>query len=71
LGCCGSPCGVAFERPDSDLAATSIERHSFDLLVISTVVAPFSGDLRAGEISSANFDLPPPAPSSTSAPLRL
>jgi hypothetical protein len=71
LGCCGNPCGVAFERPDSDRAATSIERHSFGLVVMSTVATPLSGDLRAGEISSATFDLSPPVPSSTPSPLRL
>ena len=72
LGCCGSPCGATLERPDSDRAATSVERHSFDLVVMSgAALAPHSGDLRAGEISSASFDLPPPVPSSTPSPLRL
>src|SRR5262249_35456830 len=71
LGCCGSPCGATLERPDSDRASTSIERHSFDLVAMSVVLPPLPGDLRAGQISPTSFDLPPPTPSSTPSPLRL
>jgi hypothetical protein len=71
LGCCGSPCGVTLERPDFERASPSVERHSFGLVAMAVVLSPLPANLRAGEISPADFDLPPPAPSTILSPLRL
>lgn len=71
LGCCGGPCGVTLERPDSDRAATSVQKNSVDISTTSVVELPLSDALRAGDLTLSAFDLPPPSSYSTPSPLRL
>src|SRR5215510_13772165 len=63
LGCCGGPCGVTLERPDSDRTISTVERHSSGLVVLSAVLTQPPYDLRGCALATSAFDLPPPATS--------
>jgi hypothetical protein len=71
LGCCGGPCGVTLERPDSDRAAPNVQKSCLDLSATSLVLPSLPADIRAGELAVVSFDLPPPASLSIATPLRL